>query len=113
MTKELNPKTHYYAFGGPLGAFAMIVILPVLELFLASCCDQTGYPSQELFADWRGFLQSRFTISHLMRLFDFGAFFIYCGFVGLLALFYKILPGEDVHGTLMRDKTRLKYRLNG
>ncbi|KAG0791767.1 hypothetical protein G6F57_003283 [Rhizopus arrhizus] len=113
MTKELNPKTHYYDFGGPLGAFAMIVGLPILELFLASCCDPTGYPSQELFADWRGFLQSRFTISHLMRLFDFGAFFVYCGFVGLLALFYKVLPGEDVYGTLMRDKTRHKYRLNG
>ncbi|KAG1379920.1 hypothetical protein G6F61_004512 [Rhizopus arrhizus] len=112
MTKELNPKTHYYDFGGPLGAFAMIVGLPILELFLASCCDPTGYPSQELFADWRGFLQSRFTISHLMRLFDFGAFFVYCGFVGLLALFYKVLPGEDVYGTLMRDKTRHNFNSN-
>ncbi|KAG0746996.1 hypothetical protein G6F57_000432 [Rhizopus arrhizus] len=112
-TQELNPKTQHYEFLGPIGAFGMTFALPILVLFFASCCDSTGYPSQHLFADWKGYLQSKLTLDYLVSVFSLQDLLIYCGFVGMLALFYFILPGDNIPGTLLRDGTRLKYKMNG
>ncbi|KAI7906769.1 ergosterol biosynthesis ERG4/ERG24 [Cokeromyces recurvatus] len=48
-----------------------------------------------------------------MSLWDPSAFLIYIGFVASLALFYIVLPGDYVPGTLLRNGNRLKYRMNG
>ncbi|KAG1176622.1 hypothetical protein G6F70_000817 [Rhizopus microsporus] len=110
---ELNPRTTSYEFLGPIGALGMVTILPLLVLFLATCCDATGYPSRDLFVDWKGYLQHKFSVEQLFSLFDKQVFMIYCGYVAALALFYIILPGDNVPGTVLRDGTRLKYKLNG
>ncbi|CEI90830.1 hypothetical protein RMCBS344292_05140 [Rhizopus microsporus] len=110
---ELNPRTTSYEFLGPIGALAMVTVLPLLVLFLATCCDATGYPSRDLFVDWKGYLQYKFSVEQLVSLFDKQVFMIYCGYVAALALFYIILPGDNVPGTVLRDGTRLKYKLNG
>lgn len=110
---ELNPRTTSYEFLGPIGALGMVTILPLLVLFLATCCDATGYPSRDLFVDWKGYLQYKFSVEQLVSLFNKQVFMIYCGYVAALALFYIILPGDNVPGTVLRDGTRLKYKLNG
>ncbi|CEG81352.1 hypothetical protein RMATCC62417_15567 [Rhizopus microsporus] len=110
---ELNPKTTSYEFLGPIGALGMVTVLPLLVLFLGTCCDATGYPSRDLFVDWKGYLQHKFSVEQLVSLFDKQVFMIYCGYVAALALFYIILPGDNVPGTVLRDGTRLKYKLNG
>ncbi|CAO3608486.1 unnamed protein product [Mucor hiemalis] len=111
--KELNPKTTNYEFGGPIGALAMVVILPVLVLFFATCCDSTGYPSQEFRDDWKSALLSKLNKEFLFSLYDPLAFAIYVGFVFMLALFYIILPGDHIPGTKLRDGSKFKYRMNG
>lgn len=112
-TSELNPKTTNYEFGGPIGALAMVVILPVIVLFFATCCDSTGYPSQAIKDDWKTTIMSKLNKDFLYTLFDPSAFLIYVGFVAMLAIFYLILPGENIPGVTLRDGTKHKYRMNG
>lgn len=106
----LNPKTTKYEFGGPIGAIGMIVGLPILVLFLVTCCDSTGYPSQAFREDWKSTLLSKFTAHSL---FDPSAFLVYLGFVATLGLFYVVLPGNMQDGTTLRDGSNMKYKLNG
>ncbi|GAA5804234.1 hypothetical protein HPULCUR_009721 [Helicostylum pulchrum] len=110
---ELNPKTTRYEFGGPIGAVGMVVFLPILVLFFATCCDETGYPSQAFKDDWKSALLSKLSKDFLVSLFDPMAFAIYVAFVGILALLSLVLPGDNIPGTVIRDGTRFKYRLNG
>ncbi len=112
-TTELNPKTTNYEFGGPIGAVGMVVFLPVIVLFLSTCCDATGYPSQEFRNDWKSALLSKLNKDFLLSLCDPFAFVVYVGFVALLALFYVILPGDNIPGTQLRDGSKFKYRMNG
>lgn len=111
--KELNPKTTHYEFGGPIGALAMVLVLPVLVLFFATCCDSTGYPAQEFRDDWKAALLSKLNKEFLFSLYDPLAFAIYVGFVFMLALFYVILPGDLIPGTKVRDGSKFKYKMNG
>lgn len=110
---ELNPKTTRYEFGGPIGAVGMVVFLPILVLFFATCCDETGYPSQAFKDDWKSALLSKLNKDFLISLFDPMAFAIYVAFVGILALLSLVLPGDNIPGTVIRDGTRYKYKLNG
>lgn len=112
-TNELNPKTKNYEFGGPIGALAMVVILPVIVLFFATCCDSTGYPSEAIKNDWKAAILSKLNKDFLYSLFDPIAFLIYVGFVAMLAIFYMVLPGENIPGVTLRDGTKHKYRMNG
>jgi hypothetical protein len=111
--KELNPKTTNYEFGGPMGALGMIVGLPVLVLFFATCCDATGYPSQAFKGDFKSALLSKLNKDFLFSLYDPIAFMIYTAFVFILALFYVILPGDNIPGTVLRNGSKHKYRMNG
>jgi hypothetical protein len=111
--KELNPKTQHYEFGGPIGAVGMIVCLPILVLFFASCCDATGYPAKAFWDDWQSFLSAKLTKDFLFSLYDPSAFVVYVGYVAILAIFYVILPGDNIPGTTLRDGSRYKYRMNG
>lgn len=111
--KELNPKTEHYEFGGPIGALGMIVCLPVIVLFFATCCDATGYPAQAFKDDWKSFVLSKLNKEFLFSLYDPYAFGVYVAFVAMLAVMYIVLPGENIPGTLLRDGSKLKYRMNG
>ncbi|KAI8075921.1 ergosterol biosynthesis ERG4/ERG24 [Gilbertella persicaria] len=111
--QELNPKTTHYEFGGPVGAFGMVTILPLLVLFFATCCDKTGYPSKAFMEDPKSTILSKLSLEYLFSLYDRSAFIVYFAFVAMLAAFYVALPGDYIPGTLLRDGTRLKYRMNG
>jgi hypothetical protein len=110
-----NPKTDHYEFGGPIGAFGMVTILPLVVLFFSTCCDSTGYPSQEFQDNWwkLSSLSSSKTEAFLTSLFDPSAFFVYIAYMSMLAFFYIDLPADTVPGTVLRDGSKLKYRLNG
>ncbi|CAO0797012.1 unnamed protein product [Mucor circinelloides] len=110
---ELNPKTKHYEFGGPIGAVGMVVLLPILVLFFATCCDSTGYPAKAFRDDWRSALASKLSVDFLKSLWDPYAFIVYVGYVAILAVFYVILPGDHIPGTVLRNGGRHKYRMNG
>ncbi|ORY95830.1 ergosterol biosynthesis ERG4/ERG24 [Syncephalastrum racemosum] len=110
--QELNPKTQHYEFLGPIGAFGFVTVLPLLVLFFATCCGPSGYPSQDLLNDWRGFLAILTSREHLLTMLDWKAMAVYLAFVAVLAVFANVLSGDVIPGTTLRNGQRLKYRLN-
>lgn len=111
--QELNPKTQHYEFLGPIGALGFVTVLPLLVLFFATCCGPSGYPSQDLVNDWRGFLADLTSREHLLSMLDWKAMAVYLAFVVVLAVFANVLSGDVIPGTTLRNGQRLKYRLNG
>ncbi|KAI8089689.1 ergosterol biosynthesis ERG4/ERG24 [Halteromyces radiatus] len=112
-TTELNPRTTRYEFLGPIGAFLFVTVLPLLVLFLAICCNKTGYPSSFLIDDYRAYFSQLFNRDYLKTLYDPMAMMVYLAFVLLQALLYIALPADLYPGTELRNGQRLKYRLNG
>lgn len=109
----LNPRTTRYEFLGPPGAVGFVTALPLLVLFFAVCCDNTGYPSKSFLADPKGFLSSLWTRELADKFLDPLAVLVYFAFIGLLVVFYLVLSCDVVPGTKLRDGSVLKYRLNG
>ncbi|KAI9310569.1 ergosterol biosynthesis ERG4/ERG24 [Dichotomocladium elegans] len=111
--QELNPRTTTYEFLGPVGAFLFITVLPLLVLFFAVCCDETGYPSKYLIENPTAYFSNLFTADLFYKLFDPLALVVYVAFVAFLAVCYNNLQGDYMPGTKLRNGVILKYRLNG
>ncbi|KAL0078847.1 ergosterol biosynthesis ERG4/ERG24 [Phycomyces blakesleeanus] len=114
--KKLNPKTTHYEFGGPIGAFLMITILPCVVILFAFGCDNIGYtPFHRLWAIASDLIAGRFEWEFLWSLvtsWKAVALLWYAGFVAQLATFSIAMPGDTVEGTRLRDGTRLSYKVN-
>lgn len=91
------------AFGGPIGATAMMVLLPLLSIYLWVCVHRFGgalvLPTSSVLAE---FPKPSAT----------AALFIVAWIVFQLVL-DLILPGRAYKGLVQRDGRRLVYRLNG
>ncbi|KAG1462183.1 hypothetical protein G6F46_003690 [Rhizopus delemar] len=111
-TQTRNPKTNNYEFGGVFGAAAMMLFLPLLVILLSYACDREGGYSPFL----RGYQALKsFELSHgleQIKNWNYGSALWYLGIVCQLAIFSTVTPGEEVEGTLLRDGSRLKYKLN-
>ncbi|CAG8663477.1 11279_t:CDS:2, partial [Gigaspora rosea] len=111
----LNPKTTKYEFLGPIGAFLMITVLPILVCGLHLSCQFNGNPSSELIiylSDINN-VKNLFTLSNILSLFDLTAFFAYIIYLAYLIVLYYLIPGHWVEGTQLRDGSKLKYKVNG
>lgn len=111
--RVLNPRTYKPEFGGFPGALALTIGLPLLFNVLYFTCNEQGCP-----ASWSSLSIYKEMItfgSQLYRpLFSFHALGVYLIWFFSLAVLDRVLPGELVDGTLLRDgKTRLKYMFNG
>jgi protein-S-isoprenylcysteine O-methyltransferase Ste14 len=97
------PSEERLAFGGPLGALAMMTLLPLLTLYLWACVHLRGgalaMPSGELLA--------RLPMPTAASVFWLAAWF---AFQLALDIF---LPGRDYTGLVQKDGLRRTYRLNG
>lgn len=103
---------HEYEFGGPLGAFGITLGTPLVTYALYFACNEGGCPNPALLSDpiahfkaelwpgWSGLYSSKVMAYYVAYWF------------GLVALQY-ILPGKTVLGTVLKNGTRLKYKLNG
>lgn len=96
-------KEERLAFGGPVGAIAMMALLPVLSIYLWVCVHRFGgalvWPSASVFA--------QFPAPSLSA-----AFWI-ASWIGFQLLLDLVLPGRPYKGLVQRDGRRLVYRLNG
>ncbi|KAK9455435.1 ergosterol biosynthesis ERG4/ERG24 [Dipodascopsis uninucleata] len=90
-TTVLNPKTTEMEFSGVPGALGITIGLPVLIYVLYFLIDPT---SEQKIVD----------------IVALGGYITW--FFGLVVLFY-IVPGRMVEGTVLRDGTSLKYKING
>ncbi|KNG83043.1 putative C-14 sterol reductase [Aspergillus nomiae NRRL 13137] len=108
-----------YEFGGPLGAGAIVVGLPILLcVFAFACNDVTGCPAPSLLSpstlSWES-LKTEIGWPH-GGIWEFGSWEV-TGMVlayYLLSMFlWKILPAEEVRGTkLVQHDRPLTYRFN-
>nr|AIJ01350.1 lamin 2b receptor [Patiria miniata]AIK20547.1 lamin B receptor 2 [Patiria miniata] len=97
------PKTNSYEFGGPIGAFFIMVSLPLFIYYLYFTCSKTLCKLQLLPActhDWRDY-------------YDRDAYLIFLGWMVLQVFLFMLPVGSVVKGLPLRTGQRLEYRLNG
>jgi delta14-sterol reductase/lamin-B receptor len=103
----LNPKTTHFEFGGPLGALAVVVCLPLLVYVLAVGCDS----SYCLGPDGPGPLLERLpAIASAVKL---EPMLVILAWMALQVMLALALPGPWVDGAKLRTGETLKYKLNG
>jgi delta14-sterol reductase len=106
----INPQTHHFEFGGPLGALGLLVGMPSIVLLLNQLCDEHGCPSYELFtSNWINTLGRSLS----QQLFQWQGLVVYSGWIGWCVALYHILPGESIQGTPLRTGHQLTYKING
>jgi hypothetical protein len=91
----------------------MVIGLPLLVLFFATFCDETGYPSQNFWQINAENLRNWLSWENIKTNVNPWAFAWYNGFVIYLAVLAIALPGEKINGTKLRDGRVLKYKVNG
>lgn len=103
----LNPKTEHFEFGGPFGALAVVVCLPLLVFVLAVACDSTyclGPDGPSGLLDRLPSLRSAVTAE---------ALYVLLAWMALQVGLAIVLPGPWVEGVKLRTGQTLKYKLNG
>ncbi|KAL1916720.1 uncharacterized protein VTP21DRAFT_5424 [Calcarisporiella thermophila] len=100
-SEELNPRTTHYEFMGTPGALFVMLGCPAVLYGFAYFCNADGCPN----------LASLPSVQ-VEKLFDPTAALIYLGFLAYLTVLYFVLPGPWIPGTLLRDGSRLHYKIN-
>ncbi|KAJ8605104.1 hypothetical protein CTAYLR_000402 [Chrysophaeum taylorii] len=95
-----------YEFGGPLGALATTVTLPLVVVVLGVACDGEYCVGLDAIAG---------LFPHLAetRLVGARAFCIVIGWIGFQAVLQLLLPGRRALGAKLATGDRLEYLLNG
>ena len=107
--KVKNPKTTFYEFGGPIGCIFVILGLPIITFCLYSFCNQHGCPPSQVFEGRFDFI---YTFLNWNSLWSMSAFVAVLSWIGFQLVLYWIVPGEQVHGTVLRNGDRLLYKIN-
>ena len=94
-----------YEFGGPVGAGANVVLLPLVVVGLAVACDEDFCVGPSA---WSSFAPP--AVEGLASAKAFGVVFAWLAFQAALQVF---LPGDVVEGTTLPDGRRLPYLING
>lgn len=93
-----------FRFGGVLGAIAMILFLPLVVLLFSGFNRENEYLLKQLDIN---------SIWDQLKNWSYGSVAWYLAIVSQLAVFSTVTPGEEVEGTILRDGSRLKYKING
>ncbi|XP_076464854.1 delta(14)-sterol reductase TM7SF2-like isoform X2 [Babylonia areolata] len=97
------PRTTHYEFGGPIGAFFMIFLLPA-TVYLVNLACRKGKCT---------ILEVPTLPKSISMLVDMEATFIFLGWFVFQALLALLPLGRVVEGQPLKSGQRLKYRLNG
>lgn len=108
---EHTEKKIHYEFGGPMGAFGVILGTPFVMFMLYFLCNDQMCLQNPLTFDWASFVAS----IKFEKFFSKEATLIYLGWLAFSVLLERILPGELVEGTILPGTTnqRLKYTMSG
>ncbi|EFP89732.2 uncharacterized protein PGTG_15388 [Puccinia graminis f. sp. tritici CRL 75-36-700-3] len=103
----VNPRTTEFEFGGRIGAIGVTLSVPFFTYWLnLACTAQTGCLLGPQILDLR-------TLWNTTNFFSLEACYVYLGWYMYLVLCWLVLPGKSVDGTVLRDGTRLSYKING
>lgn len=110
----MTAASHHYEFGGPIGAAAVVILLPYVIFALFFLCNQdTCVTFTNIFDyDWPSFLRQLLHAQDYITAFGFTVFIGWFLFQFFLERF---LPGEIAEGSVLpgTTDTRLKYTMNG
>ncbi|RHY37367.1 hypothetical protein DYB25_005777 [Aphanomyces astaci] len=109
QSKHSKPFT--YDFGGPIGSFVIMCILPVVVVFLFAGCN-ASYCIDNRFDFGELYIQVTTTLSW-SDLVDAKAIAVVFGWFGLQVLLERLVPGEFHNGVVLPTKDRLVYKVNG
>ena len=112
--EELNPRTKRYEFLGPPGAFFIILTVPPIMYALSlGCSESSGGCPPPLQKIIPGIIDAVSDVAWWKSLFDKQAFIIYLAWYACTVVAWAVLPGDWIDGTLLRDGSRKKYKING
>ena len=110
---DLNPRTKHYEFLGPLGALFITVGVPATTYALYfGCSEATGCPPP-LDTLWPTTVAAVSNPDWWKSLWDPEAAAMYFAWYAFCVVAWFVLPGDWIDGTLLRDGTRKKYKING
>ncbi|XP_077677729.1 delta(14)-sterol reductase TM7SF2 isoform X1 [Eretmochelys imbricata] len=102
MDRYKIPRTKELEFGGPLGAMILIFLMPATVFYLLLTC-RTEQASVLNFPP---------PLPPLSTLWSPHTFLLLLAWVGLQAALYMLPMGKVTEGIVLRDKSRLQYRIN-
>ena len=111
-THKSSPKKDiHYEFGGPIGAFGVILGTPFVMFMLFFLCNQHMCLSNPFLFDWSAFMEQ----IKFENFFSREACIMYLGWLAFNVALERILPGEMVEGTILPNSggKRLKYTMSG
>jgi len=109
ITEALNPKTTKFEFAGPLGAFGVSTVAPLMLYVLhLGCSDLSGGCPPPLLSLPSTLRSERWWNA----VWDWNAFFVYLGWYAYCLLCWRLIPGDWVEGTLLRNGQKKLYKMN-
>jgi protein-S-isoprenylcysteine O-methyltransferase Ste14 len=103
------PTTTHYEFGGPIGALAITVALPLVCYFLAYACNEDGCAEVSKLARGGAFPG----LPKHMPLWSVDGAVAAYGWMAFTVVAHAVIPGQKKQGVALPDGTRLTYKLNG
>lgn len=103
----MNPPTRHYEFLGPPGALLNTLAVPAVAYALFFACNEENACRPRL--DLDAVLD---VVASLPSLWDTDAALIYLSWYAFCVLAWVILPGDWVDGTVLRDGSKKKYKIN-
>jgi hypothetical protein len=107
------PLTTGYEFGGPLGGLFISLTVPFFAYFCAISCTSEGCPPLPLGQYLANGFERSLTLDFWRSLWDPSAFVVYFAWYAWTVALWYLLPGKWVKGTVLRDGSRLDYKING
>lgn len=104
----MNPPTRHYEFLGPPGALLNTLAVPAVAYALFFACNEENACRPRL--DLDAVLD---VVASLPSLWDTDAALIYLSWYAFCVFAWVILPGDWVDGTVLRDGSKKKYKING
>ncbi|TFY59454.1 hypothetical protein EVG20_g7785 [Dentipellis fragilis] len=109
----LNPRTTTYEFMGPPGAFAVTVGVPIAVYALYfSCNDASGGCPPPLNTIQASVTEALSDPEWWVQLWDTQAALMYLAWYTFCVVAWKLLPGDWVEGTQLRNGGHQKYKFN-
>ncbi|XP_054847022.1 delta(14)-sterol reductase TM7SF2 isoform X2 [Eublepharis macularius] len=103
MDRHKIPRTKELEFGGVLGAAFLLILLPATVFCLLLTCK----------SEQASLLDFPLPLPTLRSLWNPQDFALVLAWVGLQAFLYMLPTGKVTEGIVLRDKSRLQYRING
>lgn len=95
----------HFEFCGPHGPIGIVIGLPLVCYGLVYSCNSGGCLSFKD-RDLPGFPAGT-------KLITFEGFSVFLGWMSLVLLLHLVLPGKKLQGSVLANKTKLTYKLNG